>query len=322
MKFRSLLHFFPPPAFLDPLCAGISVSDTSIRFFEFERKQNYFKIKKYLEYVLPVGAVVSGNINNADEVVYILDTIKKETGVTNIRASLPEEKAYLFKTSIPHVKPKDMRAAIEATIEDNIPLSPDKVFFDFNVVNQDDDVKNRTDVVVSAIPTTVIDIYMDVFTRAGFVPYGLEIESQSIARAVLHKKDKGTHMIVHCAPQKIGLYIVSDRAVHFTSTVAVKVDSSVTAVAHEVKKIIAFWYNLDTEKDTHLQKIQDIIITGEGFNEMFVSELEDSIKIHVSVGNVWSNAFDITQYVPDISFTDSVKYASAIGLALPTHILI
>ena len=318
------LKFFPTPKFLNPEYSGVSVSDTSIRFFQFEKKGTSLVVKKYLERMLPPGAIVSGHIHNTSEVIAVLKDIKKEIKTPYVRASLPEEKAYLFKTTIPLVNSNDIRNNIEFKLEENVPLPANTLTFDFAVVDPKELGKDHFTVVVSAIPREVIDLYIEVFDSAGFITYSLEMESQAIARALLTKAQRGTYIIVHCAPKKVGLYIVSHSIIHFTSTVAIGVDEHFdpNVIAPELKKVVTFWQNSHVSDDTESKNIEQIFVTGEGFTEDFPGTLATLVKADVRVGNVWANAFDVNQSVPEISFTDSVKYAPAIGLALPTHILI
>jgi Tfp pilus assembly PilM family ATPase len=323
MKSR-FLKFFPIPKFLNPDFSGVSMSDTSIRFFQFEEKESTLVIKKYLERSLPPGAIVSGYIHNTEQVITTLKDIRKQIKTPYVRASLPEEKAYLFKIDVPLIDSDDIRSNIESRLEENVPLPANTLAFDFAVVDPKEPKKDHFSVVVSAIPCEVIDLYVQVFEAADFIPYSLEIESQAIARSLLTKMQRGTYVIVHCAPQKVGLYIVSHSIIHFTSTITIQEYESFDtgAIANEVKRVIAFWRTSQVSDDTLSKNIEQVFITGEGFTEDFVSALEAVVKITVSVGNVWINAFDINKNIPDIPFLDSVKYAPAIGLALPTHILI
>lgn len=319
------LKSFPAPKFLDPEYSGVSVSDTSIRFFQFEKKGNGLAIKKYLERPLPAGAIVSGHIHNTDEVATVLKEIKKEIKTPYVRASLPEEKAYLFKTVIPLVPLGEIKSNIEFKLEENVPLPANTLTFDFAVIDPKDPKKEHFDIMVSAIPSLLIDLYVEVFESAGFIIYSLEMESQAIARALLTKAERGTYVIVHCAPEKVGLYIVSHSIIHFTSTLnTTKLEGGFdpNVIALELKKVITYWKNSHVSDDTVSKDIERIFVTGEGFNEDFVPTLSALIKADVTVGNVWTNAFNIHESVPELSFIDSVKYAPAIGLALPTHILI
>ncbi|MHB1316890.1 MAG: type IV pilus biogenesis protein PilM [Minisyncoccota bacterium] len=324
MKSR-FLKFFPIPKFLNPDFSGVSVSDTSIRFFQFEEKGSELVIKKYIEHSIPEGAIVSGHINNTEQVIEVLKNIKKEVKTQRVRVSLPEEKAYLFKIDVPlSVASSGIRNNIESNLEENVPLPANTLSFDFAVVDPKNPKKVHFDVVVSAIPSDVVDAYVEVFKSSGFILYSLEIESQAIARSLLKKNERGTYIIVHCAPNKVGLYVVSHGVIHFTSTIQIQSEGAFdpSVIVPDIKRVIAFWQTSNVSDDTILKKIEKVFVTGEGFTEDFAQNLSLLININVTIGNVWTNAFDIKLSVPEISFIDSVKYAPAIGLALPTHILI
>ena len=134
MKSR-FLKFFPIPKFLNPDFSGVSMSDTSIRFFQFEEKESTLVIKKYLERSLPPGAIVSGYIHNTEQVITTLKDIRKQIKTPYVRASLPEEKAYLFKIDVPLIDSDDIRSNIESRLEENVPLPANTLAFDFAVVD-------------------------------------------------------------------------------------------------------------------------------------------------------------------------------------------
>ena len=75
---------------------------------------------------------------------------------------------------------------------------------------------------------------------------------------------------------------------------------------------------------THIQgkKISQIIISGENIPDSIVEYLSAENMTEAGLGDVWKNAFNIGEGVPEISFTDSLRYASAVGLALPSEILV
>ncbi|NDF13372.1 MAG: hypothetical protein EB060_11240 [Proteobacteria bacterium] len=63
-------------------------------------------------------------------------SVKKELGLSFVQVTLPEDKAYIFRTSIPKVSEAQVRQAIEFQLEENVPLSPAEAVFDFIVLPQ------------------------------------------------------------------------------------------------------------------------------------------------------------------------------------------
>ncbi len=323
MRLKKILDSFPPPAILNIPYAGISISDTMIRCVEFKRTGRGLVVSKYTEKPLADGVVVSGFINNTAELTHVLEGIKKELGLTYVKVSLPEEKAYLFNTKIPVVPRNKVRSSIEYTIEDNVPLPASELVFDYTVVGAQAH-EDHLDIVVSAIPSKIIDMYVDVVTSAGLVPLALEIESQAIVRALFSENSEGTYVIADFSKEKVGLYIATNRVVHFTSTINTKGETldHPSFLSQEIKRLFVYWNTLKENIGKKDREIQQIIFCGEDFPPVLASYISAHNKIPVALGNVWVNAFDVNKIIPPISFTDSLRYASSVGLALPVDILI
>lgn len=320
---KKLLDFFPPPEFLNISYAGISISDESVRCIKFGKTDKKLCLAEFCEKAIPVGVVTSGVINNTDELAKIFKLAKDEIKINHARISLPEEKTYLFRTEIPIVPKKDIKSTIEFKIEENVPLPASEILFDYIVVNPNS-YKDSLEVVVSAVPSKIIDSYIESIQKAGISIVSMETKSQAIARAVLPENYKGVSMIIHFRSGKIGLYIVKNDVVHFTSTIVLdsKPEDSQQYISNEIKKLNTYWNSLKENEGKEDIKVEQIIVCGENFGDEMVSYLSAHQKVPVILGNVWRNILDINSCVPPISFSDSLKYASAVGLAIPTDILI
>jgi type IV pilus assembly protein PilM len=74
----------------------------------------------------------------------------------------------------------------------------------------------------------------------------------------------------------------------------------------------------EKSKSSPLNKIEKIILCGGGANlKDLTNVLSLGLKIPVELGNPWTNVFlNSPQEIPDISYQESLKYTTAIGLAL------
>jgi Tfp pilus assembly PilM family ATPase len=325
MMFNRISNFFPPPKFLDVPVTGLSISDSTIRCIRFGKKNNVLYIEKYAETPLLPGTIVAGQINNPEALINTLKIIKKDLNINHVKVSLPEEKAYLFTAKIPRVTQKEIRSAIESKIEENVPVPPNELLFDYKLIDRSQE--DYFIVGVSTVPISLVDLYVDIFEKAGLSLISLEIESQSVARSVLPKENEdslGTVLIVNFGLEKFGLYVVVNRVVHFTSTISNKGDFSETSdfLSQEIKKLYLYWHTLKQNAGKPNKKIKQIIVCGEGFDEKIVLHLSSHNQTPTVLANVWTNAFDINVNVPQIPFMDSLKYAAAVGLALPSDVLI
>ncbi len=322
MKFDKIFDYFPPPKFFDLPFAGIGISDTAIRCISFYRKSGKLFIGKYGERKLSPGVIVSGQINDKSVLTRELEGLKKELKLNYVKVSLPEERAYLFTAKIPIIKKDEIKSAVESKMEENVPVSPLELTFDFKLF--DHWQRQHLDVVVSAFPISVVDSYADVVIAAGLKPLSLEIESQAAIRSLLPPDFLDTALIINFGQERVGLYVTTYKVVRFTSTIPMKGENSnnPSFLLQEIKKLYAYWHTLKENLDKQERKISRIIVCGENFDQNILSYLSSHLDTPAELGNVWRNVLDINTSVPDISFSDSLKYAVAVGLALPQDILI
>lgn len=319
---KSIFESFPPPGFLNIPFSGMSISDSAVRVIKFKKSNKRLSIEKYSEKYLTQGTITGGQINNKEELIKVITEIKNDLGLDYVKVSLSEEKGYLFTTKIPLVEEIDIKSAIESKIEENVPVPPGELIFDFKI--KENKEKDRLDVVVSALPISVVETYVEVIQNAGLEMLSLEIESQAIARTLIEPHDKKTVLIIHFGQGKAGLYVVVNRVVHFTSTIQFRSDSAESAdqLSQEIKRLYAYWHTLKENVGREERKISEIIVCGESVSENTISYISTHNQTKVSLGNVWTNVLNVDEKVPEIAFADSLKFTASVGLALPSKSLI
>ena len=212
------------------------------------------------------------------------------------------------------------------------------------------------DVAVSVLPQNELKKYVDMFTDTGIMPVSFEIEAQAIARAVLPRGDKGTYMVIDFGDTRMGISIVSDEAVRFTSTINVGSDtislaiqkhfsispeeayrmknekkisksagdkeffqavlSTISIIRDEINKLYIYWHTHGMEERGG-GKIGKIVMCGGGANLAGLTDyLSASLKIKVEIANPWCNVNSFENYIPEIPANEALGYASVIGLAL------
>lgn len=232
MKNKSFFaKFFPTPKFLTIPATGVDISDNSIHFIEFADKRGHKILKKFGYCAIPDGIISKGEIQDVKALTDILKKFKEDNDINFVRASLPEEKAYLFQTQVPDdVSDKDIRSILEFKLEEYVPLSPAAAVFDYNILPDDKDESKYLNVVVAVYTKNTIEKYTSVFRDAGMTLLSLEIEAQAIKRAVVKEGDNGTYMIVDFGKTKTGLSVVSNDVLSFTSTLEVEEEKLTNAI--------------------------------------------------------------------------------------------
>lgn len=335
---------------------GIDISDTAIHYISFEKKSGNMVIKSYGKKPLPFGAVSGGYINNPNAVSKVLSDIKKETGIEFVNASLPEEKCYLFKIQVPKLPNLELRDAIGFRLEENVPISAAEAIYDFTILPTDKKDTSHFDVMVSVIPSKVSEAYASVFKSVGITPLTFEINSQAVSRSVVLPDSEGSHLVFNLGDTKTGLAIVYKGIVFFTSTIPVGVEAINRAIAkvfnvpigsvpdiksdiissgkqdmklflevmettkpikEEMMKLVSYWKTHSVNVLHFPSGVDKIILCGKDTALPAVNEyIYAEIGVKAEIANVWQNVFSFEDYLPPISFNESLDYASAIGSAM------
>lgn len=334
-----ILKLFPTPKFLAMPFVGLSFSDRHVRYVAFERRGWHRNVilKDYSTINLPPNVIVDGEIKDSKTLVDLLTKLRKELGITFVRASLPEEKGYLYKTEIPYEDGEDIYDGVGFTLEENAPLPVDEALYDYKVVSVDS-TKHLARTVVTVFPKAFVQAYVDVLAQSGITVLSFELEAVAVARSVVDEKDPRTYIVMHRFNDKMGLYLVSGNVVHFTSTFSLGNDSlsannqkevneadgsnteykspDVDLVNVELAKLAGFWTS-HLGGDFDKSKIEGVILCGAGMNDKtFLKQLGEKTKFDVKYANVWQNIFSLDDYIPSISSDLSLEYSVAIGLGL------
>jgi Tfp pilus assembly PilM family ATPase len=331
MFIKTFFKLFPPPAYINIPYAGLDISDDAIRCIKYSEGRNGYILQCYGTRALRPGIVEAGYIKDEKALTTELISLVKELKISTVKASLPEERMYLFKTEVPRVDDDQIRQNIEFKLEENVPIPASDAIFFFDRLP--DSLNNgKLYASVSVTPRDLVDSYLKALQSAGLTVVSFEIQAKAIGRSTVYRDSKDTKLIVNIMNNKTGLYIVSSGAICFTSTISwggmlirgkkiVEINDDITLLKKEIERVCAYWSqhgSSQTSSSSNNQSIKSIVITGrDAILVSQVSHLSPDSSIEVCVADIWQNAFSINHYVPKISFEDSLDYATAAGLALP-----
>ncbi|MCW9054823.1 MAG: pilus assembly protein PilM [Candidatus Pacebacteria bacterium] len=352
---EKILDSFPPPKFLNIAATGVDISDTSVKVMHLKQTKAGHIPDFFEERRMTPGIVHGGEIKDTESLVKVLTALRRKHNISFVRASLPEEKAYLFQTTVPHIEDrKQLRNNIEFQLEEHVPISPEQSIFDYDII----EVRPEgIEVSVTVFPKPVITNYQQAFREAGMTPVAFEIEGQAMANAIIPRGDVKTYMIVDFGRKRSGISIVKNGIVTFTSTVDVGGDEltehiieylgvneskslkfknkegllgldegnkelhdaliqSVTSLRDEVHRHFLYWNNRERDHGKDYQ-VGEIILCGGNASLAGLPEfLSSTVKVPVTRADVWQNAFSYEEYIPQMSRETALSYATVIGLAL------
>ena len=238
-----LSHYFPAPSFLTMPSFALDISDQSIKYGEIRVGLKGLHLEKFGKVRVPPGIIVSGKIADENGLINILKDLAKKEKSKFVRVALPEEQMYLFNLLLPKAGGNNLREMILLQIEEHIPLKAEEALFDYEVIFENE---NNLFVQVAAIPAVLLNQYLSVFERSGFIPISFELEGQAIARSIIVYGDPGTAMIVDFGETRTGICIVSHGKVLFTSTLDIG--------GNILTEMIAKNYNVSYEKAEKIKK--------------------------------------------------------------------
>lgn len=347
-------RFFSTPSFLEMPSFGLDISDESIKFIELVSTKNGIKVNKYGEKVIPSGVVESGKIIDPLKMEEVLNSLKKEYGIKHVRVSLLENQIYLFKLRLKKAEVVNIRESIELSLEENIPIPAPEAVFDYEILKEDDtyielqiaaipysvievylSVFKNSDILVrsfeleaQAIARAVIkkgdpETYMIVdfgkkstgisIVSSGVVMFTSTSEvGGSVLNAMIQKNFKVGKEEAEKMKKEFGL----QRNMPNQEIFAVLLNS-VSILRDEVMKNFLYWNthtDEDGEKNPMIKKI--ILCGGDSNLKGLVDYFSVSMKMEVSMADVWINIEDIKNNIPKIPFKQALSFASALGLAL------
>lgn len=350
-------RWLPPPKALRLSGLGVDISETSAKYVGFAPSRtgwHALTLETHGEVDIGPDILSQGEVKDVGKLAGVLARVKKETGQTHVRLSLPEERVYVFETEIEAgLETKEARSQIEFRLEENVPLSPRDAYFDFEITSSTRG-SGRALASVTVCAKALVDSYYEACRQAKLVPLSFEVESQAIARSVLPQGHKGTHLLLDFGKTRTGLGIVTAGSLLYTSTIDLggkdlssalirqlgeQPESELTRIKNDIglagsgdsrgatEAMLPVISVIKDEVQTRLRywheknggdrPVESIVLCGGSANlRGLTAYLTETLGVETMMADVWQNAFDSRLVVPAIDRRHSYGFSTAIGLAL------
>ncbi len=257
---------------LQPEIFGMDINDSSLKIAKLKKRRKGFSLVSFNEVDVEPGIIKEGVIQNQEALINIiklaLKTVKGERlGTKYVAVSLPEEKSFSRVIQMPNMTQEELKLAVPFEAENYIPLLIDKVYLDFQIINSHNEKNiSHLDLLINVMPKHIVDSYMFCLKKAGLIPYILEVESQSITRAlikpVINKLPKATNEEVTPPLLLIDLGVASTSFVIFSSN-SVRFTSSIPISSQELTHAISNKLGIDLDKAEELKIKYGLMEEGE-----------------------------------------------------------
>ena len=216
--------------------AGLDISDERAKIASFSFR-NGIRGDFFSAIDIPRGIIEQGEIKNEEEFVRVFqEWAGREKKFFRSHAcvvALPEEKGFVRLLDIPKIKAEEVGSAIRWQVETNIPLKPEELYYDYQVIERGVSASPETtsqgghpadhlEVMLIAYPRVIVDSYTKNLLAAGIRLAALECESQAVARALLSGPTaSATQILIDMGRTRTGLAVVAGGALIFTTTIPV-----------------------------------------------------------------------------------------------------
>lgn len=333
---------------------GLDISDTSIRFAELVESRHGLRIGRFGEWVIPPGIIESGDVKKPPELRAVIADFRKKFGLSFVTVSLPEEKAYLFNQYLPALKRNEIRGSIELALEEHVPLKAGEAIFDYEILRETDTTthvgvsvlaRSLIEGYLEALSGTgIMPIIFEIEAQSiarSVVPYGdkkaymvvdfgktrtgiaivsgetvqftatIQIGGGTLTDAISKNLNISYEEAENMKREKGVLGGVGDE------NFSLAIMTTISILRDELARHYAYWGAHEDDYGKSRPPVEKIYLCGGDSNLAgFIDYLAAGLPVPVGLANVMVNVNSLEHYVPEISFNDSLRYATAIGLAL------
>lgn len=352
-----LRALFAPPQYISLPLAGVDLSTSGVKAVRLTEGTHGLVLAAYTEARLPAGAFTDGEIVDRAAVIASLEVAAEATGIGAANVSLPESKSYLFETTVIGAGKGEQRIALEQHLDEFIPLPPAETVFDFVEVGREP--QGEVTVAGIGFAHRIVEETLTTFDDAGISVRALEGETFASSRALLPHGDDSTVLIIDVGKTTTKISIVTRRIPRFATTInigghaltlavqkyfgvteaearKVKAErgivptpgneeylaamlSTVSAIRDEISRHLTFWQERATVGSVREPVSRALLVGGNASVRGLPEYLEGALGIPVTAGDVFINLASRDTWVPSLDYTESLAYATAIGLALRDH---
>jgi type IV pilus assembly protein PilM len=227
---------------------GVDIGSANMKIVQLHPQDSQFVLETY-------GLVnVSYQIASKNDAVVtktaqvLKDLIAKSRVTTDqVVASLPNSSVFTTVIEIPKIPDSEIKSAVEFEAKKYVPLplgevqlawsaiedKRTKITKDTNLGTLQNGSASKMKILLTAVPTIVVDNYVRVFQLAGLEPKALEIESLSLIR-LLVGEDLNTSLLIDIGAKSTSLNLVDGGYLRLSKNLNVGGDTITSSIAQSL----------------------------------------------------------------------------------------
>jgi type IV pilus assembly protein PilM len=348
---------FAPPAYLMLPTTGIDISSSAVKIVQFNETRHGLELGASAEERLPAGAIENGEIMDERPVVEALQSLKKKFSIERANITLPEARGYLFETEVIGKNKKEWRIETERKLDELVPLPVQDVLFDIAPLGMQGDMHH---IIGVGYARSVVEKTLSLFEQVGITVRAVESETSALPRALLLHESTDTVLIIDIGKTTTKLLITSNRLPRLATTLdigghpltlavqkyfgvteedakKIKAEqglhvgeeskeflqamlSTLSVIRDEIVRRLQYWQARSEGASFHDPVSRVLLVGGNATLRGLPEYLQASLKIPVELGDVFCNLASKDEWLPEMDYTESLAYGTAIGLTLREHV--
>lgn len=179
---------------------GIDIGTSYIKIVTLLYDDKNIEIEHVIVQKTPKQMVVNGMIQYPDDLGEIVLGLLQEYGIKAKHASLSipsgEETAFLKWTNVPNLKPKELKKAVDAIVEDEFSHPPENLYYNWEVLGENTKEKlGALDLLMVGVLRPSMDAALGFMRKTKLKPYYAEVDVFSSIRTILSESElKGSDL--------------------------------------------------------------------------------------------------------------------------------
>jgi type IV pilus assembly protein PilM len=229
---------------------GVDIGTSNIKIAQLTPKDNQFLLQTYGIANVSYQISTKDSTKAIEQTASILKNLIAKAGVTTKHAvaSIPNSVVFMSVIDMPKMAEAELKTAIEFEAKKYVPLPLEEVALSWSLIEENKQKvtkdsnlgnvgkeadSNKQKVLITAVPTIVVDNYLKVFELAGLEPQALEIEALSLIRALVGENGK-TVLLIDIGAKNTSINLVDNGYLRLSKNLGIGGDTVTTSIAQSL----------------------------------------------------------------------------------------
>lgn len=284
-------------AFAAQPVVGLDIGTSAIRAAVVNHHRSGGNLSTFSQIPLPSGAVVDGEVRDAEAVSAVIAQLWKRAKIRSKRVvvGVSNQRVVVRQVDLPFLEEKEFRSSLKFQVADQIPMPVEDAELDYEIIEdfQTDDGEHLMRVLLVAAATDMVDAFLSAVSQAGLEPVGVDLTPFAIARAVsaTARGDEGapgaeavvdvgagvTNIVVHAGgePRFVRILLVGGEDV----TQSLATELGVSPEEAEALKLDLSGTGSGKADEVMRARVQALVNEIQGSLDYY-SSLEDALNVH------------------------------------------